>query len=807
MKSCPHCKSTYPTHFSVCPQDATRLEDIQELPAGAVLRGKYKILAKLGEGGMGAVYKALHLRFDEVCALKMVLATHLADPTFLQRFQAEALLMRKLDHPHALRVNDVDETDDGLPFIVMEFIEGESLDAVLARGALPADRAIRIAMQACEALGAAHRLGIIHRDIKPANLLLARTPDGADFVKVLDFGIAKVQAGSPLRDGASLTQTGALVGTPAYMSPEQCQGVRGVELTGASDLYSLGVVLYQMLTGGVPFKAESTVAILMAHMQQPPPDLHALRPDFSPRLVAVVQRALEKDPARRYATAEEMRQALQEAGTALDKTTLGPRPPLPHSDFDLPATTRWETPRPGAARVPLPVPPPAPPAAPPPAPAPGPAAVAPSPVSPPAPTPAPAPPVPSPAPAVQIPPAPLPSPTPTAPKMPGVSTPPAQAAPRSKLNPAVAFVGGVGIAAVLLAGVWFALRSQLGGNAPPGGEANSGNGKKSEPRPGTHPPAKPPGRPGTEEHADSSPAGEVASMPAFALRHTLAGHSDSVLAVAFTRGGRIMASGSLDRAVGLWDPVAGKSLGQLRGHTGPVYGVAFSPDGRLLASASGDTTVRLWEIAKGLTIQTLTGHADRVYSVAFGPDGATVATASKDRTVKLWNVASGQVLRIFTGHTAPVTAVVFSPDGTMLASAGEDNNAILWDVNSAGQLHVLHGHSDRVHAVAFSPDGRLVASASRDHTVRIWEVSSGKELRALRGHTGYVDSVAFSPDGKTIASGGEDQAVRIWDAASGRELGELPGQNGWVIALAYTRDGGMLAAASSDKKIRVWHTE
>src|SRR5271170_314165 len=323
VKSCPKCNSTYPTQFTVCPHDASTLLEVNELSDGAVIRGKYKIIQKIGEGGMGAVYKALHVKFNEICALKIVLPFHLQDPTFIQRFNAEAMLMRKLDHPHALRINDVDETEDGRPFFVMEFVEGEGLDALLARGPLSATRAIGITIQACEALAAAHRLGVIHRDIKPANLMLARTADGSDCVKVLDFGIAKVKAGSPLRDGASLTQTGALVGTPAYMSPEQCQGVHGDQLTESSDLYSLGVVLYQMLTGSVPFKADTAVGMLMAHLQQSPPDPRAMRPEVPEPLVRVVFRALEKDPANRFATADEMREALENASSALGKTTIG----------------------------------------------------------------------------------------------------------------------------------------------------------------------------------------------------------------------------------------------------------------------------------------------------------------------------------------------------------------------------------------------------------------------------------------------------------------------------------------------------
>ena len=821
VKTCPRCKSTYPSHFTVCPQDAAPLEDVTALAPGTVLRGKYKILAKLGEGGMGAVYKALHLRFEEVCALKVVLPAHLADPTFLQRFHAEALLMRKLDHPHALRVSDVDETEDGLPYIVMEFLEGEPLDAILARGALPPARAINIAMQACEALGAAHRLGIIHRDIKPANLLILEDPDGCDFVKVLDFGIAKVKAGSPLREGASLTQTGALVGTPTYMSPEQCQGARGVELTGASDLYSLGVVLFQMLTGSVPFKADSTVGVILAHLQQLPPDLHRLQPELSSRLVAVVRRALEKDPAKRYATAEEMRDALADAATTLDKTTIGPRPTLEVRGAELPATSRWNTPSPvagrgaaasqapaasgapaparatpGAAPAPAPVPTPAPVAA---VPAPSPVAPQQTPPTPPAP---------------RIPPAVPAGPAPTPPADAGVKTSgafpsPGQPARRGGLNPMVAFVGGVSLAAVVVAGIWFALRSQLSAPGKSAGESAS-SGARSSPaeKPSQPAPAKPqPGPESTSPRTTSGPPAEMMRMPEFTLLRTLAGHSDAVAAITFSRQGRFLASGGLDNAVRLWNPANGQELELLQGHTGPVYGVAFSPDGFLLASASGDATVRLWEIAKAKTVRTLTGHTGGVYSVAFSPDGSAIATAGKDRTVKLWDASSGQLLRTFTGHSAPVLVVTFNPEGSALATGGEDNAVVLWDVHSGGQLHAFQGHTGKVNAVAFSPDGHTLASASQDRTMRLWDVDSGAALRTLTGHTGSVQAVAFSSDGKTLASGGADGTLRIWDVATGRELGQIPGQSRSVLALTFSRDGKMLASTGSDKRIHLWQRE
>jgi len=312
MKSCPACQAIYPTNFTVCPKDGVTLRTVTELAEGAVLRGKYQILGKLGQGGMGIVYKARHLHFDELCALKVV-TSHLADEAgFLQRFRAEALVMRKLAHPNAVRVQDFDETEDGRPFMVMEYVEGRSLDKILSTGVpLAPRRAIRITMQAASALGAAHQLGIIHRDIKPANILLSQTADGGDFIKVLDFGVAKVKEGSTLVMGASLTRTGFVVGTPEYMSPEQARGVRGEELDGRTDLYSLGVVLYEMLTGRLPFTADTPVMMLMAHVQTEPLDPRTLRTDLPAALADLVLRVLEKEPDRRFASAEAMREALE----------------------------------------------------------------------------------------------------------------------------------------------------------------------------------------------------------------------------------------------------------------------------------------------------------------------------------------------------------------------------------------------------------------------------------------------------------------------------------------------------------------
>jgi tetratricopeptide (TPR) repeat protein len=270
-----------------------------------MIRGKYRILGKLGQGGMATVYKALHVGFDEVCALKVINLELASDLSFVKRFGQEAALTRKLQHPNAVRVEDIDQADDGRPFMVMEFIEGESLkDVIQHQAPLPVPRACRIAKQVAAALDAAHRLGMIHRDIKPGNILLTRPATGAgeELAKVLDFGIAKMREAHLAAGAATLTRTGTSIGTPAYMSPEQAMGKTGEGLDGRADLYSLGVVMYEMLTGDLPIKGESEVQMLIGQINAAPQPIRTLRPELPEGIDAIVMRCLEKDPARRPAS-------------------------------------------------------------------------------------------------------------------------------------------------------------------------------------------------------------------------------------------------------------------------------------------------------------------------------------------------------------------------------------------------------------------------------------------------------------------------------------------------------------------------
>jgi eukaryotic-like serine/threonine-protein kinase len=333
MKYCPACHKTFPTDFSVCPADQTGLQTAHELQPGMIIRNKYEILARIGIGGMGVVYRGRHVTFNELCAIKIVNDGIAGDTKFLQRFQTEAVVTRKLRHPNAVRVDDFDYTDDGRPFIVMELVEGKNIGEILQEeGPLRVPRAIRVATQVAQALGVAHKLGVVHRDIKPGNIILTTDDLGVENAKVLDFGIAKLrEAAGNAQQG--MTMTGMVVGTPLYMSPEQFMGKKaGEEIDGRTDIYSLGVVLYQMVTAQLPFEGDTLYSLMMQHMEgvvRPP---HELAPELHipESLSQLIVKAIDKERAKRFQTADEFVAALEEVSK--EQTAQAPPASAPVSN-------------------------------------------------------------------------------------------------------------------------------------------------------------------------------------------------------------------------------------------------------------------------------------------------------------------------------------------------------------------------------------------------------------------------------------------------------------------------------------------
>jgi WD40 repeat protein len=298
---------------------------------------------------------------------------------------------------------------------------------------------------------------------------------------------------------------------------------------------------------------------------------------------------------------------------------------------------------------------------------------------------------------------------------------------------------------------------------------------------------------------------------------TLHGHRGRVNSVAFAADGQVLASAN-DTTIKLWDARTGQELRTLRGHTGWVRSVAFAADGHVLASASDDGTVKLWDARTGQELRTLPGHTEWVSSVAFAPDGQVLASASdkspsdprRPAEIKLWDARTGQGLRTLRGHTLLVTSVAFAADGRVLASGSYDGTVKLWDARTGQEVRTLRGHTDVVTSVVFAPDGRVLASASWDKTVKLWDARTGQELLTLRGHTGQLWSVAFAPDSQVLASASSDMKfpnsgeIKLWDVRTGQELRTLRGHTTHVRSVAFTVDGQVLASGSSDGTVKLW---
>ena len=304
MKKCPKCGVEYSDATTLCPNDGVALETTNDALLGTVLAGKYRIDKRLNEGGMGSVYQGTHVLMDKTVAIKVLRPSLAADEKIVARFSREARAASRISHPNALSVTDFGEDDNGTVFLVMEFLSGRTLKQVIRdEGPLPLTRIVEITRQVGDALAAAHAQGVVHRDLKSDNIMLLDTTSVGDYAKVLDFGIAKINEPDGEFDGG-LTAPNLVIGTPQYMSPEQCS--QDSEIDSRSDIYSLGVILFEMLVGHVPFGGESATIVMMKHLQEPVPSVLEERPDVPPPVGRVVARAMAKVPGNRYQNVAEL---------------------------------------------------------------------------------------------------------------------------------------------------------------------------------------------------------------------------------------------------------------------------------------------------------------------------------------------------------------------------------------------------------------------------------------------------------------------------------------------------------------------
>jgi hypothetical protein len=630
--------------------------DPPEEPGTLGSLGHYDVLSVAGRGGMGMVLHALDTHLDRHVALKVLDPRLARDEAARMRFCREARSAAAITHEHVVAVHSVEhEEGKDLPFLVMQLIEGESLEARLLReGRLQTPEIVRIGTQVAAGLCAAHEKGLVHRDIKPGNILLEKD---SDRVKLTDFGLARA------REDVRLTHSGMVAGTPLYMAPEQA---RGDEVDHRSDLFSLGVVLFEMATGVPPFAGKTPLAVLKRLTEERHPQLAQLNPTLPQWLVEAIDRLLEKDPTRRFGSAREVHD-LFEAHWMLLQTPAKVCPQMKKAA----RARRW-------ARVKL--------------------AVA--------------------ATGLALTSA-LLGAFVVARLRPAV--PPAETGPSAALRAvlpgnagpvwAVAFTPGADQVVMAIDDgtlkFWDVrgekVRATLNAHKGPiWGMALSPDGSLLA----------------TGSDDTTAKLWDFASRKElFTLRHT-----GGLRAVAFDPSGKTLATASRNGAVRLWNVADGKEKLATRGHAGIVTGVAFSPDGKTLVTGSGDKTVRLWDTATGEERLSLGGHPGGVYAVAFGKDG-TVASGGWDKVIRLYDSDSGSPLGTLEGHEGDVWGLAFSPDGRWLASADENRLVLLWDVARRKQIATLRGHSGTVYSVAFSADGRLLASGGRDGTVRLWSVA------------------------------------------------------------------------------------
>lgn len=322
MKKCPKCGTEYPDTTTLCPADGVGLEKTGDSLLGQTLAGKYRIEERLNEGGMGTVYRGTHVLMDKTVAIKVLRASLAADEKIVARFSREARAASRISHPHALSVTDFGEAEDGVVFLVMEFLSGNTLKEIIRQeGPMPLSRVVEIIRQVGAALAAAHEQGVVHRDLKSENIMLLGT-GGPDYAKVLDFGIAKIKEHDGDYD-PGLTAPDLVIGTPQYMSPEQCSQSRDID--SRSDIYSLGVIIYEMLVGHVPFTGASPTAIMMKHLQEPAPSVLVERAVLPAAVGRVISRAMAKLPGNRYQGVGELVEDLTIAG-GMEMTAIPPMP-------------------------------------------------------------------------------------------------------------------------------------------------------------------------------------------------------------------------------------------------------------------------------------------------------------------------------------------------------------------------------------------------------------------------------------------------------------------------------------------------
>ena len=774
---------------------------MQDLDPNKLIAGRYRLRQSLGKGSFGEVFQADDVQFQppRAVALKLLHPQYLADEQIREDLRREASILARFDHPNILRVIDFG-ISPAVAYIVTDLAVGGSLarklrpDPTRPPVPMPLGQVDYYLEQIADALDDAHAQGLVHRDIKPQNILI----DRRGRPMLADFGLAAAVNST----SSSVMIDTSTSGTPLYMAPEQWQGRAG----RSSDIYALGAVVYQMITGTPPFVGNQ-YELLGQHLNSPVPSLAEKAPwlRYPPALDGLLTAAMAKDPHLRLKPAKELafrfRQALaQTAPPPLTNSETEPIMPLVPRLDRLPGSSTLPDPPPLSQRTspgisqPRAGQPDLRPGGPPPV---NPTSVS-SRTDPPS------------------------SSAPDLPRSVSASlppVPPASSRPPGRRRRFGWLIGLLIIGLVLLV-VSVVVVSGIFGRSDPTTQTGVASTviSSATDSPGPSATQAYTTGPATSPVATSAPAttAPVTTAPVTTVPPTplplgsglavLKGHTSYVLAVAFSPDSKTLASGSEDGTIKLWTMAGSKTTekSSLTGHTGPVRAVAFSPDGQYLASGSADQTIKVWDIANGKEVLSLSGHGGPVVSVAFGPGGKTLASASDDKTVKLWNLTTGKSTATLSGHTNYVTSVAYSPDGKILASGSADSTIKLWDAATGSEIRTLAGHTDWVWSVAFSPDGKTVASGSFDHTIKLWDVNTGIKKFDLTAYQKGVREVAFTPDGNSLVSGSDDLTILIWNVNNRQLRATLSGHTKEIYTIAVAPDGKTLASGSLDNSVRLW---
>jgi predicted Ser/Thr protein kinase len=686
--------------------------------------GKFEIEARLGQGAMGEVYRAHDPILDRTVALKTVSAALLTGREALARFRREARAAARLQHPNIVTIYELGE-EKGTHYIAMEFVDGQELGEVMASTERSLEQKVRMLVDVCRGLDFAHKVGgVVHRDVKPANILVRH--DGT--VKILDFGIARMGE-------SSMTQTGIVLGTPSYLSPEL---LRGAKADHHADMWAVGVLLYEMLAGRRPFEAPTIASLIQKIVNEPLPPLDAEALHVPPALVAVAERALRKDPAARYKDLGEMLNALLVAigATPAPEAPLDPnvrkrayeanfaeaRRRLAEDDLTgaLEAAKRaqgLDVTRTGIISL------------------------------------------------IRV----------IEERLRSATT--VRAVPAAGASPLEAGAAPVARSPATLLAVAPLLPGPLdsGTLRTHGAAAFREQGTFGEP-------------PGTKEAALSpvadllAVAGTDGAIRLWDLRsrnrsnvlrtdlHRRTGHDAAALALAFSPDGSLLASAHVDGVVHLWDLGRSEEVPVRLRHDDSVGALGFSPDGATLATGSLDANLRLWDVGAALNGEArreLLRQPAGVTALTWAGGGEWILTGHSSRVLRLTDPHRGRLLATLRGPEAAVSLLLLSPDGQHVAVASQDRTLRLFDLGTREPVATLSGLRKPVAAVAFLADGAFVATVCQESTVQLWEVGRAEPASALWGpaEESYV-GLALYGDSNHLAAALSDGRIRLWGPAA-----------------------------------------